>query len=195
MMSKTKLRGAATVGLIVVALFLAARLVLQATGWWGGMGSASASPSTTTPATVPAQAPGATKAPRPQTSASSTAPESGLRLDVLKELDNRPLPEFPRSPFEFAPTPAEIKARETAAQRVAPPPPPPPPPPVPFKAMGYQQDDQGRKMAYLTDDNGTYVIREGQEFGQHFKVLKITDKMIEVQDETYHQTVQLPYPE
>jgi len=68
--------------------------------------------------------------------------------------------------------------------------------------MGYQRDDKGQRVAYLTDqkpdtvtDHEIYVVREGQEFGQHFKVLKITDSMVEVQDETYHQTVQLPYPE
>lgn len=192
MTNKTNLRRGATLGLALVSLFLLARLVLQATGWWGELGSASASPASATKP-VPASAGGVI--PRAQTGPVSTVPDSMLRLDLLKALDSRPLPELPRSPFDFAPTPAEIKAREVAAQSVAPPPPPPPPPPVPFKAMGYQQDQQGLRMAYLSDDDGTYVVREGQEFGQHFKVLKITDTMVEVQDETYHQTVQLPYPE
>lgn len=197
MTNKANLRRGATIVLTSVSVFLLVRLVLQATGWWGGLG-ASASPAPA-PKTGPISSRIAVGAATATTGSgpSSTVPDSMLRLDLLKALDGRPMPDFPRSPFDFAPTPAEVKAREAAAaQRVAPPPPaPPPPPPVPFKAMGYQQDDQGRRMAYLTDDNGTYVVREGEEFGQHFKVLKITDTMIEVQDETYHQTVQLPYPE
>lgn len=192
MTNKTNLRRGVTIGLVLVSVFLLGRLVLQATGWWGGLGSASASPA---PATKPTPASTGTVAPQLQTAPVSAVPEPMLRLDLLKALDSRPLPDFQRSPFDFAPTPAEIKAREAAVQTPAPPPPPPPPPPVPFKAMGYQQDQQGQRIAYLSDDEGTYVVREGQEFGQHFKVLKITDTMVEVQDETYHQTVQLPYPE
>jgi hypothetical protein len=189
MTKKSNLRRGATIGLALVSLFLLARILLQATGWWGGLRSASASPASVPPASA------GTLAPRAQTGPVSAVPEPMLRLDLLKALDSRPLPELPRSPFEFAPTPAEIKAKEIAAQRVAPPPPPPPPPPVPFKAMGYQQDEHGQRTAYLSDDDGTYIVHEGQEFGQHFKVLKITDTMVEVQDETYHQTVQLPYPQ
>ena len=197
MTNRANLRRGATILLALASVFLAARLVLQATGWWGSLGSASASPA---PAVKPGLGSGkaAIEAATPRTGSGpgSALPDSTLRLDMLKALDSRPMPDLSRSPFDFAPTPAEVKAREAAAQRVVPPPPaPPPPPPVPFKAMGYQQDGQGRRMAYLTDDNGTYVVREGQEFGQHFKVLKITDTMVEVQDETYHQTVQLPYPE
>jgi hypothetical protein len=120
-----------------------------------------------------------------------------LRLDTLKQIDDRPLPELTRNPFEFGPTPEDIKkadeAKNLAAHPV--PPPPPPPPPVPFKAMGYQQDTKGQKIAYLSDEQETYIVHEGQEFGQRFKVMKISDSSVEVQDETYHQIVQLPYPQ
>jgi hypothetical protein len=120
-----------------------------------------------------------------------------LRLDVLKEISDRPLPELTRNPFEFGPTPQQIKAADQIKQQAEhpPPPPPPPPPPVPFKAMGYQQDTKGQRLAYLSDDQEIYIVHEGQEFGQRFRVLKITDSSVEVQDETYHQIVQLPYPQ
>ena len=120
-----------------------------------------------------------------------------LRLDVLKDIDGRPLPELTRNPFEFGPTPEDIR-RADDARKLAEhptPPPPPPPPPVPFKAMGYQQDTKGQRIAYLSDEQETYIVHEGQEFGQRFKVVKITDASVEVQDETYHQIVQLPYPQ
>jgi hypothetical protein len=132
----------------------------------------------------------------------ATLPPAGsggvlLRLDVLKEINERPLPELTRNPFEFGPTPEEMQKAEEAKKLAdnPPPPPPPAPPPVPFKAMGFQQDAKGRRVAYLSDEQETYIVHEGEEFGQRFKVLKITDASVEVQDETYHQIVQLPYPQ
>ena len=191
MTKRINLRRGATIGLALVSAFLLARLVLEATGWWGGLGSAAASPA----AAAPPPASTGAAAPRSQAAPAAVVPEPMLRLELLKALDSRPLPDFERSPFDFAPTPEEIKAKQAAVQAPPPPPPtPPPPPPIPFKAMGFQQDLQGKRIVYLSDEDGTYVVREGEEFGQHFKVLKITDESVEVQDETYHQTAQLPYP-
>ena len=116
-----------------------------------------------------------------------------LQLGLLERLDSRALPDFTRNPFEYGPTPEEIKKMEEIKNQ----PPPPPPPPIPYKAIGYQQDANGKKRAYLDDgqdSSGVYMVREGEQFGQRFKVLKITDSFVEVQDETYHQIVQLPYP-
>jgi hypothetical protein len=126
-----------------------------------------------------------------------TADDPELHADQLKELDSRPLPDFTRNPFEFAPTPEEIKAQQAADVRAKnpPPAPPPAPPPVPFKAMGYQKDASGQMRAYLSDDQSTYIVRPGQQFGQRFKVLKITNTSVEVEDESYHQIVELPYPQ
>jgi hypothetical protein len=166
-------------------------VVRLVSAFWGAS-STSAPP---VPPPSPVHGPGADVSPATLPPASSSGVL--LRLDTLKEINERPLPELTRNPFEFGPTPEEIKrANDTRTIAEHPtPPPPPPPPPVPFKAMGYQQDTKGQRIAYLSDEQEMYIVRESQEFGQRFKVLKITDASVEVQDETYHEIVQLPYPQ
>jgi hypothetical protein len=187
-MGKNSQRRYLTIALFAVIVLAVVRLVSSILG-------ASSTSASSSPPPQPAQGQGAGVSPATLPSPSSNG--ALLRLDTLKEIDERPLPELTRNPFEFGPTPAEIKAADDAKVRAEhpTPPPPPPPPPVPYKAMGYQQDTKGQKVAYLSDEQETYIVREGQEFGQRFKVLKITDSSVEVQDETYHQIVQLPYPQ
>jgi hypothetical protein len=178
-LDKATQRRLGTIALALVCVLVLAKIII---GFWGGSGTpaAAAPPSRFTGVHVP---PGVA-APPP-----NSANDAVLQLDLLKEFDARPLPDFQRNPFEFGPTPEQIRATKEAENLVAhpTPPPPPPPPPVPFKAMGYQQDAKGARL-------DTYIVHEGQEFGQRFKVLKITDASVEVQDETYHQIVELPYP-
>jgi len=190
-----------TAGLLVVCVLMVLRLVLTATGVWGGPGS------TVAPSPAPA---GASSAAHSRVPAASAPAETGagaatLHLEELARLDGRALPDFERNPFQYGPTPEQIKAQQQAEEIAKNPPPPvaPPPPPVPFKAIGYQQAAAGQRVAYLcvsggsgcAEDQEPYAVRDGQEFGQHFKVLRITDSMVEVEDESYHQTVQLPFPQ
>lgn len=186
-MEKPTQRRNLTIVLVVLIAAAVVRLV------WAIVGASSTSASSNPP---PAQhGPDAGVSPASLPPASPTGVL--LRLDTLKEIHERPLPELTRNPFEFGPTPQEIQNAERQKQQNEhpTPPPPPPPPPVPFKAMGFQQDTKGQRVAYLSDEQETYIVHEGQEFGQRFKVLKITEASVEVQDETYHQIVQLPYPQ
>jgi hypothetical protein len=200
-----RIRRLATIGLLAVCALMLGRLVLSIAGVWGGAGDTSASP-------VPAasSAPAGASAARSAYPSTPGALETGanaadLHLDELARLNDRALPDFQRNPFQYGPTPEEVKAQKQAEElaRNPQPPPPPPPPPVPFKAIGYQQAAAGQRVAYLcvsgtsgcAEDQEPYAVREGQEFGQHFKVLRITDSMVEVEDESYHQTVQLPFPQ
>jgi hypothetical protein len=187
-MENTTQRRYVTIVLIALIVLAVVRLV------WAIVGGSSTSASSVLPP-PPTRGLGAGVTPASLSPANSSG--ALLRLDVLQQIDERPLPELTRNPFEFGPTPQEIEQAKQEKDRIEhpPPPPPPPPPPVPFKAMGYQQDAKGQRLAYLSDDQDTYIVREGQEFGQRFKVLKITDASVEVQDETYHQIVQLPYPQ
>lgn len=176
---------------IVLVAFIGIAVVRLVSAIWGA--SSTSASSVPPPPPMHGQGAGVTPATLPPTSSSGDL----LRLDALKEIDERPLPELTRNPFEFGPTPEDLR-RAGEAKKLAEhptPPSPPPPPPVPFKAMGYQQDTKGQRLAYLSDEQETYIVHEGQEFGQRFKVLKITDASVEVQDETYHQIVQLPYPQ
>lgn len=178
-----------TIGVMVVIVVAVVRLVLAIGG--GSISVSSAPP-------VKAESERVHRGEVSPVTAASPSPNGALlRLDTLKDIDERPLPELTRNPFEFGPTPQQIADAKRQQDIAAhpPPPPPPPPPPVPFKAMGYQQDTKGQRVAYLSDDQETYIVREGQEFGQRFRVMKITDASVEVQDETYHQVVQLPYPQ
>lgn len=197
----SRTRSLLTAGLLVVCLLMVLRLVLTATGVWGGPGSTVASSAS------PAGSAGAphSRVPTEAGPVEMGASAATLHLDELAQLDGRALPDFERNPFQYGPTPQEIEAQHRADDLAKNPPPPvaPPPPPVPFKAIGYQQAAAGQRLAYLCVSGGTgcaedqapYAVREGQEFGQHFKVLRITDSMVEVEDESYHQTVQLPFPQ
>ena len=149
-------------------------------------------------------------APAPHKDPSSAADELArydpeVRLDLLSDLDSRPLPDIDRNPFQFGLTEAD-KQRQEADQTVKNtpplPPPPPPPPPITVKAMGYAEGVGGRK-AFLIDDpqtpehQDTYGVKEGETFANKYKVLKITPTAvtIEVQDETPHRSVDLEFPQ
>ena len=117
--------------------------------------------------------------------------DPALNLDELKDILSRPVPQPSRNPFELHATPKALPANPE------PPPPqtPPPPPPIPLKAVGYSEKPGGIKEAYVTDDQEVYVVHEGEEFGKHYKAVKITPQQIEVEDQTTHQTGQLLIPQ
>ena len=115
-----------------------------------------------------------------------------VKLDLLKELEGRPLPELDRNPFEFVGAPANATPAQTAA--AAPAAQPPPPPPVTLKPVGYSEGKGGVKEAMVSDEDQLFVVHEGDSIGTRYKVIKITPTVITVQDATIHQTVDLPFP-
>ena len=115
-----------------------------------------------------------------------------VKLDLLKELEGRPLPELDRNPFEFVGAPANATPAQTAA--AAPAAQPPPPPPVTLKPMGYSEGKGGVKEAMVSDEDQVFVVHEGDSIGTRYKVIKITPTVITVEDATTHQTVDLPVP-
>jgi hypothetical protein len=168
---------------------------------------------------VRAGAPHSTAPQTPARTVSASAPHKGpspvpdelarydpeVRLDLLSDLDSRPLPEIDRNPFQFGQTKADIQAQQAQQATNTQPPPPPPPPPLPpitVKAMGYADGAGGRK-AILIDDpqtpehQDTYEAKEGDTVANKYKVLKITPTAvtIEVQDETPRRTVDLEFPQ
>jgi hypothetical protein len=125
-----------------------------------------------------------------------------VRLDVLDDLDSRDLPEIDRNPFQFGLTPEEKKAQEQPATTPTPPPPPAPPPPT-VKAMGYSELGGVRKAILCdtagsdkcADDAETYQVKEGENFANKYKVISITPTLVEIEDESSHQKVELPFPQ
>lgn len=120
--------------------------------------------------------------------------DPGVHLDLLKELQSRPLPKLARNPFEFEAKAAPPTPLASSAGPAAPAPPPTPAPP-PLKAMGYTEKAGGVHEAIVTDDQEIYIVHEGDTFAQHFRVLKISPSAVEVDDETTHQTLRLPVPQ
>lgn len=116
-----------------------------------------------------------------------------IKLDLLKELEGRPLPELARNPFEFVAPPPKVSPTQTATAAGAAPQ-PPPPPPVSLKPMGYTEGKGGSKEAMVSDEDQVFVVHEGDSIGTRYKVIKITSTVITVEDATIHQTVDLPFP-
>ena len=118
--------------------------------------------------------------------------DSVVKLDLLKELEDRPLPELDRNPFEFPAAPVVAAPGRTATTAQAPA--PPPPPPVTLKPMGYSEGKGGIKEAMVSDEDQVFVVHEGDSIGTRYKVIKITATVITVEDATIHQSVDLPVP-
>ncbi len=115
-----------------------------------------------------------------------------VKLELLHQLQSRPVPHFNRNPFEY-PTPKVAPAPPAAP---AAPPVAQPPPPPPIKALGYMEKAGGVKEATVTDDaDNIYVVHENDVFANHFKVLKISPTVIEIEDTATQQSIQLPVPQ
>ena len=118
---------------------------------------------------------------------------SVVKLDLLKEFEERPLPELKRNPFEFVTVPTPASPVQTAGQ--APAPAPPPPPPVTLKVMGYSEGVGGVQEAMVSDEDQVFVVHAGDSVGGRYKVIKITPTAVTIEDATGHQTVDLPVPQ
>lgn len=118
-----------------------------------------------------------------------------VKLELLERLQARPTPHFNRNPFEY-PVSKVAPASVAATAPVVAPPVVQPPPPPPFKAMGYMEKAGGVKEATITDDqDNIYVLHENEVFANHYKVIKISPTVIEVEDTANQQAIQLPVPQ
>lgn len=114
-----------------------------------------------------------------------------LDLDLLKKLDDRPLPDLKRNPFEFVTPPVKAGPLHAAAAAAA----PPPPPPVDLKPMGYSEGAGGIKEAMVSSEDQIIVVHAGDSVGTRYKIIKITSTALTVEDATAHQTIDLPIPQ
>jgi hypothetical protein len=168
-----------TAGLGVMALVLVVNLIFR--------GKPSAAPPK---GAAPAAAARAKDAPAP--SDELTRFDPALQLDDFEAIQKRPASTLKRNPFEFvtrevaaAPAPVGTTAAPTP-QAAAPPPPPP------LKAVGYTQSGGGAGEAFVTLQDELFVVHEGESFGKHFRVNKLTPAVVEVFDETTQQIIRLP---
>jgi len=65
------------------------------------------------------------------------------------------------------------------------------PPSVSLKALGYAISDDGNAQAVLTDGNTLYVVNEGEEFADRFRVIAIRPEALEVEAELTNQVIRL----
>jgi len=112
-----------------------------------------------------------------------------IKLDELKNLQARPMPEIERNLFEF---PVPKPPAPSVTSQPAGPALPPPPPPISLKFIGYSEKAGGVKEAVIEDAEDIYVVHEGDKFAKNYQILKITPLTVDVLDETTRQTAQLP---
>jgi hypothetical protein len=119
--------------------------------------------------------------------------DSIVEVDRLKEFDARPLPELDRNPFDFVAAP--VQAPRAQAPGAPPPAQAPAPPPVTLKIMGYSEGAGGVDEAMVSDEDQVLVVHAGDSVGTRYKIIKITSAAVTVEDNTSHQTVDLPVPQ
>ncbi|HXJ95169.1 MAG TPA: hypothetical protein VMT20_20195 [Terriglobia bacterium] len=69
------------------------------------------------------------------------------------------------------------------------------PPVVNLKALGYALSADGNAQAVLSGGNTLYVVNEGEEFADRFRVTSIRPEYLEVEDELTNQIIRLPLGE
>jgi len=165
-----------------VSLILLLNLVLQ----FGGVRAGNRRPV--------ASVPSAAGTGKPATTDDLLRFDPTVRVDLMKQHEERPLPEVSRNPFEFEAPPAPAVKASTASPQA--PPQPPSPPPITLKPLGYSELTPGVKEASVSDaDQQVYVVREGDTVSNKYKIIKITPTAVTVEDVVTHQTAELPIPQ
>lgn len=179
-------------GLFVVALFLTFRMLSSNSNT-----SSAATPTTASPA--PASAPSTTRRTatrRPartsntnqQKKTDSATPnlDPRLKLDELKATENTEYTGHGRNIF-MAQSEPEIPKPITPAMKKTEPLPvpvvqtPPPPPPIPIKFFGFA-NQQGTRKVFLSSGEDVFVAGEGEIVQRRYKIVKVNQNNIEVQD-------------
>jgi len=129
--------------------------------------------------------------------------DSIVKLDLMKEYEDRPLPESHRDPFEFVEVHAPVRVQTVGAAPA--PVQAPPPPPLNLKVMGYTEGKGAPDEAMVelcaascensSPDDQVLVVHAGEPVGSRYKVIKITPTVVTVEDAAIHQTVDLPVPQ
>ncbi len=118
-----------------------------------------------------------------------------VHLDFLKQLQDRPLSELERNPFQFPSVTAQMTPAQAAAAAAARANQPPPPPPVLLKPFGYAEKLNGLREAVASYQDDIYIIHVGETVAGKYKIIGITPSRVTVNDVATHETVELPIPE
>jgi hypothetical protein len=116
-----------------------------------------------------------------------------VHLDALSKIREQPLPELDRNPFEFPPErPRDLRGGDGSAPPGQPVPSTPPAPSVPLKALGFTERAGSPREAIITDNDQIFIVHEGETVARRFRVLHISPTMVELEDDTTHQSIRLP---
>ena len=109
-------------------------------------------------------------------------PDADLQVEWLKPGNGVAADEIKRNIFEYASRAEKPKPKvETPVEQ--PPPPPPPPPKPPFRFYGFAQGSAGgARRVLLTDGESVFVAVEGEIIAGRYRIAKVEDKAIEVED-------------
>ena len=194
----------AAVGLILVVLFLAVRLVLS---YFGGSTPAPAPPAPVAsapraaapPSTVTAPAAGsATAAVYPHQAvqiASSSALDPALHPEVMAQAEHTTYTGNGRnifSPDSAAPPPAIPQPVAKIRPEPEAPAGPPPPPPVDLKFYGYSAPHDGQRQIFLLHGDDIFLAHEGDVVDRRYRVVSIKPLSVEIEDIPYHNTQSVP---
>lgn len=121
------------------------------------------------------------------------------RTNIFQYRQGKPAPVAPNpsQPGGVVPAPAGTgpAMNQPMLQRPAGPPPPPPPPPIPLKYLGFAvvSSQNGSLVAVLGDDmNRHYNVTAGEVLFGRYRVTRITDSSVEVEDLEYNRRQTLP---
>jgi hypothetical protein len=72
------------------------------------------------------------------------------------------------------------------------PPPPPPPPPIPLKFYGFATQTGQAKRVFLSSGDDVFVGTEGQVINKRYRIVKINNNSVEIEDILNHNTQPIP---
>jgi hypothetical protein len=126
-------------------------------------------------------------------------PDPSLRLDLLERIQKEGYKGQRRNIFsaEPLPPPVDVLAARRAEQQGPVVPPPPPPVTVPATFYGIVTDPAmgNRRACFSTNDGNIYIVAEGSTLLNQFRVVKIGNNTVEVEELSSGRTTTLTLPE
>jgi hypothetical protein len=132
-------------------------------------------------------APAASSAPARSTargSSGSRIPDADLNLAALDSSAQVDPEQATRNIFQYGQVARPVDRRPNPTPVVdETPPPPPPPPPAPVRFFGFSQRSAGGSpRVFLTSGEETFIVREGETFMKRYRVVRIGQGNIEVEE-------------
>lgn len=125
-------------------------------------------------------------------------PDPSLRLDLLERIQKEEYKGQRRNIFseEPLPPPPQVLAAQRAAQQGPVVPPPPPPVTVPATFYGIVTDPATgtRRACFSTNDGNIYIVPEGGTLLNQFRVVKIGNNTVDVEELSSGRTTTLTLP-